>query len=190
MKIRVPSRVGGAVICAGLLAPACSQPSSGPQSALAPAAPASALSTRAPDAAAVFPLVHGSFTIENAGGDGIAGTYTGTSTFGGGGSQESSLALQVTAGSGAFAGATGSLVLTGQGAFADEGTFVLGGSGEVAHQDGKRAVLILRLRGSSTAGCTASSQIAITQIADGTLGRIGRVTATLNHTVLNTGCSS
>ena len=189
MKIRVPSRVGGAVICAGLLAPACSQPSSGPQSALAPASSVSQSSTRPTDAAAVFPLIQGSFIVVNPSGDGIAGTYTGTSTLGGG-SQQSSLALQVTAGSGAFAGATGSLVLTGQGAFADEGTFVMGGSGEVAQQDGKRAVLVLRLRGSSTAGCTASSQIGITQIADGTLGRIGRVTATLNHAVLNTGCSS
>ena len=82
------------------------------------------------------------------------------------------------------------MLVTGQGAFAGEGAFVLEGSGEVRLPGGKRAVLVLKIRGTSTAGCAASNQIAISQTADGTLGRVGRVAATLTHAVENTGCTS
>ena len=183
----VPPRSCGAL--RRLLATACSRQPPSSQSALRRRRHVR-IAPRAPDVAVVFPLVRGSFVVENGGGDGIAGTYTGRSTFGSNGRQNTSLALQVTGGSGVFAGAIGSLVVTGQGAFAGEGTFVLDGNGEVTFAGGRRAVLVLRMRGSSTAGCTASNQIAISQTADGTLGRLGRVAATLNHAVENTGCSS
>ena len=190
MKFRVHSALGFCVLSAGVLATGCSQPSSLQQSALAPAASVSQVRRPAARLAAVFPLAGGSFTVQNTGGDGITGTYAGTATFGSDERERSSLTLQVNGGSGAFAGATGSLVVTGQGAFSGEGTFVLDGSGEVRLADGRRAVLILRVRGSSTAGCNASNQIQISQTAEGTLGRLGRVTATLTHAVENTGCSS
>ncbi len=191
MNIMFRFPLGHAVLCAGLLASGCSRQAPSSQSPLAPATSTqSALRARAPDVAVVFPLVQGSFVIENGGGDGIAGTYTGSSTFGRDGRESSSLALQVTDGSGAFAGAIGSMVVTGQGAFAGEGTFALDGSGEVTFTGGRRAVLVLRMRGSSTAGCTTSNQIAISQTADGTLGRLGRVAATLSHAVESTDCSS
>ena len=190
MKFRVHSALGSGVLFAGLLAAGCSQPSALRQSALAPAASVSQFRSPAARLASVFPLAGGSFTVQNAGGDGIAGTYAGTATFGSDQREHSSLTLQVNGGSGVFAGATGSLVVTGQGAFSGEGTFVLDGSGEVRFADGRRAVLVLRVRGSSTAGCNASNQIQISQSAEGTLGRIGRVAATLSHAVENTGCSS
>jgi hypothetical protein len=190
MKFRVHSALGFGVLSAGVLATGCSQPAPLQQSALAPAASVSQSRSPAARLAAVFPLVGGSFTVQNAGGDGITGTYAGTATFGSDERERSSLTLQVNGGSGAFAGATGSLTVTGQGAFSGEGTFVLDGSGEVRFADGRRAVLVLRVRGSSTAGCNASNQIQISQTAEGTLGRLGRVTATLTHAVENTGCSS
>ena len=188
MKISVSALAFG-VMFAGVLATGCSQPMPLQPSALAPAASVS--QSRSPVAllTAVFPLAGGSFTVQNAGGDAITGTYTGTATFGSDERERSSLTLQVTGGSGVFAGATGSLDITGRGAFSGEGTFVLDGSGEVRFADGRRAVLVLRMRGSSTAGCNASNQIQISQTAEGTLGRVGRVTATLSHAVENTGCS-
>ena len=189
MKTRVHLLLGYAVLSAALLSTACSGPSAA-ESALAPAALSAGHSAKVSDAGTVFPLVRGSFAIENRVGDGIVGTYTGTSTFFGNGTQTSSLTLQITGGSGVFAGAVGSLSMTGTGAFAGEGTFALDGGGEVVVDGRRRANLSLSLRGSSSAGCSATQQIAISQSAVGAMGRAGRVVATLSHVVENTGCSS
>src|SRR5690606_5239145 len=130
-----------------------------------------------------FPLLAGSFAIENRHGDGIAGTYTGTATIPDDGRENSSLTLHIEGGSGAYAGATGTLAMNGVGAFAGEGTFSLDGSGEVALAGDRRAVVVVNLRGTSLAGCSPGERIAITQTAEGTLSRVGRVTATLTHEV-------
>jgi hypothetical protein len=138
----------------------------------------------------LYPLVEGSVTIVNRDGDGIAGTYTGTSRFPRVGVQRASLTLQIASGSGRFEGATGSLAMEGAGSFTGDGRFLLEGHGEVALPGGKRAALVLSLEGSSVQGCAPSTRIAIFQRAEGTMGRAGRVTATLSHEIGNTGCIS
>jgi hypothetical protein len=190
MNSRLHSTVSLGILCAGvILGTSCSRPSSG----LLPAAPGALTggqSTTGSTEGEVFPLLGGSFTIEARGGDGIVGTYAGTSTFSGAGRQRSSVTLQVTGGSGTFAGASGSLAVSGTGAFADEGKFTLDGEGELTLAGGRRAVVVFTLRGSSVASCSPSEQIAIAQSATGTMSRAGRVDARLSHVVGNTGCSS
>ena len=137
-----------------------------------------------------FPLLAGSFTITDREGDRIVGTYAGASVFRGG-SQTASVTLQIDSGSGKFAAVNGSLTMHGMGAFADEGSFGLDGHGEIVLAEGKRASVVLKLRGSSAVGaCSISERILISQTATGALGHSGRVTATLSHEVGNTGCFS
>jgi hypothetical protein len=140
--------------------------------------------------AVVFSLLAGSFAIVNRNGDGITGRYTGTATFSDAGREDSSVTLHIEGGSGAYAGAIGTLAMNGAGAFAGEGAFSLDGTGEVVLPGGRRAVVVLNLQGASLAGCSPGERIAITQSAEGTLSRAGRVTATLTHEVGNTGCNS
>ena len=155
----------------------------------ADATPGAAVDRRsvAPAAEVEFPLVFGTFDIGNT--NRITGTHSGVSTFSTGGAEQASLTLQVTGGTGVFAGATGSLSVTGTGAFAGEGSFSLSGSGELTVA-GRRINLVLNLRGTSAATCSPRELIAITQTGSGTMGRAGRVTGTLHHEVENTGCES
>jgi hypothetical protein len=120
----------------------------------------------------------------------VSGTYTGTAQVRDDGSQTAVLALRIANGSGPFDGASGIMILAGVGAFAGEGEFLLDGRGEVTLAGGKRALLVLSLRGTAVATCSASGRIAITQTGDGTMTRAGRVTATLTHEVEYTGCGS
>ena len=159
--------------------------------AAVPASPgASSKHRHAITGAVVFPVLSGLFAIENGNGDGIAGTYTGSAQFAEGGLEKTSLTLHVSNGSGVFARATGTVEIDGVGSFVDAGRFVLDGSGEVTLAGGKRAVVVLSLRGSSVTSCDVSARIAIAQTADGTLARAGRVAARLSHVVGNTGCAS
>jgi hypothetical protein len=141
-------------------------------------------------AGATFPLVAGSFSIENEKGDRLVGSYAGTANYPDGGPQASTLTLQISDGSGTFSHAGGTIVLEGIGAFVDEGEFVLEGRGAVTLSSGKRTGLVLSLRGASTVGCSTSERIAVLQTATGSMAHAGRVKATLNHEVENTGCSS
>jgi hypothetical protein len=140
--------------------------------------------------AVIFPLLAGSFAIVNRDGDGIVGTYTGAAQFAQGGLPTSSLLLEVSSGSGSLAGAAGTLEVKGAGAFAGSGDFSLDGGGSVTLAGGKRAVVVLSLRGSSVISCSTGGQIAIDQTADGVLPRAGRVAARLSHVVGNTRCGS
>jgi hypothetical protein len=202
MERSVHSLFGFIVLCASLVSvTSCTRPS--PVSptppmptvgrtgeATLPASPVPSVKGRhAISGAVVFPVLAGVFTIENGSGDGIAGTYTGGAQFADGGVEKTSLTLQVSNGSGAFARATGAVAINGVGSFADAGTFVLDGSGEVTLAGGKRAIVVLSLRGRSVTSCDASARIAIAQTADGTMARAGRVAARLSHVVGNTGCS-
>ena len=202
MKSPVHSLFGFIVLCASMVSvTSCTRPS--PVSpttpmptvgrtgeATLPAPGASVKERHAISGAVVFPVLAGLFTIENGNGDGIAGTYTGSAQFAEGGLEKTSLTLHVSNGSGAFARATGTVEINGVGSFVDAGRFVLDGSGEVTLAGGKRAVVVLSLRGSSVTSCDASARIAIAQTADGTLARAGRVAARLSHVVGNTGCAS
>jgi hypothetical protein len=202
MERPVHSPFGFIVLCASLVSvTSCTRPSpvspTTPTPAIARAGEATLAASpvapvkgrQAASEAVVFPLLAGLFTIENGAGDGIAGTYTGSAQFAAGGLEKTSLTLLVTNGSGAFARATGTLQTNGVGSFADAGAFVLDGNGEVTLAGGKRAVVVLSLRGSSVTSCHASGRIAIAQTADGTLARAGRVAARLSHVVGNTGCA-
>lgn len=166
----------------------CARPSAIAPAEASPAAPGAAGSVVASQDAVVYPLVAGTFSIESAAGDGLFGTHAGAAHFPAGGGQYAAIILTVTGGSGEFAGATGSVTVTGSGAFADEGPFSLGGSGIITRAGGKPANLVVNLRGSSLAGCSAQGLIAVSQTASGTVGRIGRVEATLLHEVEQTGC--
>lgn len=202
MERPVHSLFGCIVLCASLVSViSCTRPSPVSPTTPTPAAgragdatlPASpgapVKGRRAISEAVVFPLLTGLFTIENGAGDRIAGTYTGSAQFTDGGLEKTSLTLQVSNGSGAFEGAVGTVEIKGTGSFADAGTFVLDGSGEVTLAEGKRAVVVLSLRGSSITSCHATARIAITQTAEGTMARAGRVAARLSHVVGNTGCA-
>ena len=191
MKFKVQTGAGSAVLCAGLLlAASCSHPSSLSPAAPAATAPQIGHQARISAETVAFPLLTGSFAIANRSGDGLTGIYAGTAVFSGAGVQNASLTLQIVSGSGAFAGATGTVAVTGDGAFADEGSFSLNGMGEVMLNGGRRAVVVLSLRGASLAGCSPAERIAISQTADGIMSRGGRVTATLSHEVGSTGCIS
>jgi hypothetical protein len=189
MNIKVRSLLLKAAFGAALsAAAACNHPASGTQSALAPAAPPAGQRTQevAGDGP-TFQLQEGSFALGNRDGDGIAGTYTGVARLSTNG-QKASLTLQISSGSGAFAGAAGSLVLKGEGSFADEGGFDLDGGGDIVLPGGSRSVVV-NLRGTAVAGCSASQLISISQNGQGTLSRAGRIAGKLSHQVANTGCS-
>lgn len=198
MNIRAHLLLGPAVLVASV-APSvsCGRPAPWAQTGPAPAAvqveqttgTRVALRARTSAELVAFPLEEGAFSIMNLQGDEIAGTYAGTSVVSGP-EQTSSLTLQVLTGSGAFAGASGTILASGVGAFAGEGEFNLDGSGEVLLAGGKRAVLMVNLRGRSVAACSPDERIAISQTASGAMGRAGRVSATFTHAVGNTGCTS
>ena len=137
-----------------------------------------------------FPLIAGSFVISTAKGHEIVGAYSGTAAIFGAAVQSSTLTLQISGGSGTFADAAGTIAIQGNGAFADEGEFVLEGRGDLILAGGRSRGLVLSLRGVSRATCASSGRIAITQTAGGTMAHAGRVTATLRHEVGSTSCDS
>ena len=195
MKPAIRSLPGLVAFCVGVLAVS----SCGRTSSVSPTAPslASDDSRRAPKGltatsqnALSFTLLAGSVVIENAKGDRIVGTYSGTTILATGGAQTSSLTLQVSDGSGPFRSASGTIAIEGVGAFADEGQFALEGRGELTLAGGRRAAVVFNLRGLSRATCSSSARVAITQTADGTMARAGRVTATLSHEVGESSCNS
>ena len=191
------SVIGHAVLCAALVSlSACSRISPvGPTSdsarplqqgqPLSPALPSTPQQVphATAAAAATSPLLAGSFAIANADGDGIRGTYSGSAQLSGGALQHASLTLQISDGSGVLAGAGGVIPVAGLGSFVGEGDFLLQGHGEMTLAGGQRAILALTLQGTSFASCSDSGQITISQSAAGAMGRVGRVSATLQHTV-------
>ena len=195
MKLAIRPLLGLVAFCLGVLAVS----SCGRASSVSPTSPSLATSDNsrvrskfAPTSqdALSYPLLGGSVVIENAKGHRIAGTYSGTTVFATGGGQASSLTLQVSDGSGPFRSASGTIAIQGVGAFADEGKFSLEGRGELTLAGGRRAAIVFSLHGVSMATCGSSARVAITQTADGTMARAGRVTATLTHEVGNTSCNS
>lgn len=175
------------VVVCGILAAACSDSPPLASTGPSPVAPGT-LETSTSLEVAAFPLMSGSFAISNRTGDGFSGSYSGNA-ISNGALQTASVTLQVSRGSGAFAGATGQLVLDLSGALTGEGAFALSGAGELTLASGRRADVALSLRGTSTAGCSASQRILIAQSAVGTLRYAGRVDAQLTHEVGNTGCT-
>ena len=137
-----------------------------------------------------IPLFAGVFLVQNGAGDSISATYTGTARSGSGSAEKAAITVQITGGTGAYSGAVGRFEASGAGAFADEGAFTLDAKADIVVAGGRHAQLLFNLAGTASVSCTASSQIAITQTAEGTMGRAGRVRAMLYHQLGNTGCSA
>jgi hypothetical protein len=195
------SAIGYAVLCAALVSlSACSRispvdPTSDSAQPLQQGQPLSPALPSTPQrvqhataAVATSPLLEGSFAIANAHGDGIRGTYSGTAQFSDGALQHASLTLRISDGSGTLAGAGGVIPVAGLGSFVGEGDFLLQGHGEMTLAGGQLAILALTLQGTSLASCSERGQITISQSAAGAMGRVGRVSATLHHTVGGAGC--
>ena len=199
MNVRVRSVVGSALFVFGLAAAAgCGGSSPTAPSASATAAASTASANHASPPSSVRPdggpvvttSLHGSFDIHNGSGDGVSGTYSGTGVSSGG-SEQAFLSMQITGGTGIYAGATGSVDALGSGAFSGEGTYSLSARGDALLDGGKHAQITFNLSGTSAASCIPIDQFTVTQTGSGTMGRAGRVTARFQHTVTSgAGCFS
>ena len=191
MRIGVRSLTGQVALWATLAAAASCSGSSPVGPGLSSSATGGGATSRSTDGVMIgFPLERGSLVIASSRGHQIVGSYVGTALLSGEQVQTSTLTVQISDGSGAFAGAAGTIVIQGTGAFADEGEFVLEGRGDLTVAGGRRKTLALSLRGLSRASCGNRDLIAISQSATGAMGHAGRVTATLTHEVGSTSCSS
>jgi hypothetical protein len=202
MKSRVHSYVGSGLVAVGLVAASgCSAAPTSPAGVSSAAAiqttsssPASGSSLQSvmkkSTVQGTFPLSAGTFQIANGAGDSISGTYAGTAVFSSNGPEKAALTLQISGGTGAFAGASGTALATGTGGFADEGAFTIDARGDVALTGGKHAQMTFGLSGTSSVSCSATNQLTISQSGDGSMGRAGRVHGTLQHVVGNADCAS
>ncbi len=192
MNVRVRSVVGSGLLIFGLAAVVgCGRTTPvAPSAASAPATPAAQATSnrvagptlRPAGGSEVTFTVEGAFTIANNTGDSLTGTYTGS----GGSSgtrQWASLTLQITGGTGVYAGATGTIRASGIGAFSGEGGYSLDARGDAVLPGDKHAQITINLSGTSVASCSSTNQIIITQSGSGTMGRAGRVSSTFQHAV-------
>lgn len=198
MNARVHSRIGtgllviglGAVMGCGRTSPV--SPTSAAASVSQPvviAGPAPATGGAMTRRATGFPIVSGTFTIASDSGDGLTGTYTGTSFVSAGAPERALLNLQISGGTGAYAGASGSMGATGVGAFTGEGPLTVDLKGD-ALVHGKHLPLRIGLVGTSSVSCSSSSEVVVTQTATGSMKKTGDVHATFRHVVGQAGCSS
>ena len=190
MNVRVHSVVGSALFVFGLTAAA----GCGRSTPVSPTAAATPLPTAGLGAASSQPAVRpagasvvtvtlaGTFAVSNDAGDSLTGTYSGTATSSPGTTEQALLTLQITGGTGVYAGAGGTASGEGYGAFSGEGTFSLSARGDAVLGSGKHAQITLNLAGTSVATCSVeTSQIVITQTGGGTMGRAGRSTSRFQH---------
>jgi hypothetical protein len=200
MTVRVHSFAGSGLLVIGLAAAiGCggSSPASPTMPAASGAQAAASASNRTSGQASMRPAADGEtfalagtlFSISNGSGDSISGTYSGSAIFSANAPERAALTLQITAGTGTYAGAKGTVSASGTGAFADEGAFTLDARGDVVLEGGKHAQITVNLSGTSAASC-ATNQILITQTGTGTMARAGRVTASFAHVVGSSGCIS
>ena len=201
MKSRVRSYVGSELMAVGLVAVAgCSAAPTSPAAVSSAAAVQTTLSPASGSAnknvmkkttvQGTFPLTGGTFQIANGTGDSISGTYSGVAVFSSNGPEKAGLTMQITSGTGAFAGANGSANVTGTGGFADGGVFTMDAHGDVALSGGKHAQVTFGLAGTASVSCSATNQITISQSGNGNMGRAGHVHGTLQHVVGNADCTS
>lgn len=191
--IRVHSVVGSALLVLGLAAAAgCDRSSpvsptassaSAVQTAISTSNRSSGQSAMRPDGGPVVTVsLQGQFAVGNGAADNLSGTYTGTAASSAGTPEQASLTLQITAGTGVYAGASGTVNASGTGAFSGEGTYTLAARGDAVLPGGKQAQITINLSGTSAASCPADN-FTITQSGSGTMSRGGRVTSTFSHTV-------
>jgi hypothetical protein len=137
-----------------------------------------------------FALSNGSFTVITANGDYFGGNYTGLATVSVSSPVRStaSLDLTVSTGTGAYAGAHGSLSGVGTGAFIGEGTNALGLDGYIATDSDRHFHVKVDVTGTSSASCT--TPIIVTLNGNGVAAKVGNVQTAFTHQVGNTGCGS
>jgi hypothetical protein len=99
------------------------------------------------------------------------------------------LQLEVTGGTGVFAGATGSLVGDGTGDFTGPGSFVLSSlKGTLSTlKDGSK--LTVSVNGESSLSCSTSSRILLTLHGTGNAAGVDRFAMDLRAEIGGTGCS-
>ena len=155
----------------------------------APDAPGDSARTLAKDTV-TFTLVNGVFRLTSSRGD-VTGTYEGAARVPSTGRQTAVLTLNVTGGSSAFAGATGTLVGEGGGAFVTGGDFKLSVDGTVrtsARPGGSR--LHINVSGTATVPLTCSdNNHRLSQMQGvGTIPNVGRATMALESEIVETIC--
>jgi hypothetical protein len=137
-----------------------------------------------------FALSNGSFTVTAPNGDYFGGNYTGVATVSSSSPirATASLDLNVSTGTGAFAGAQGSVSGVGNGAFSGEGPFSLGLDGFISTTADRRFHVKVDVTGTSSASCT--TPIILTLNGTGVAAKVGNVQTAFAHQVGNTGCGS
>src|SRR5262249_46384636 len=122
----------------------------------------------------------------------ISGQYVGQVSVSpsGHGSSDASLSLQVTAGTGAFQGATGNLTGDGTGAFVTQGAFALSLRGSIVTADNPKGLRVQgMISGTSSLSCVIPNIVGNLD-ADGSFGKLGDAHAVLTHVIANAGCFS
>lgn len=132
----------------------------------------------------VFGLAEGTMILTSAKGT-ISGSYSGQAKSAGTG-EEALITVALTGGTGQFSGVSGTLNGIGTGGFAGEGDFSIVMAGTVSTGQGPRPFR-LSLRGTSALSC-AGGTVILTQHGTGTATATGRITASLNHVVVEAGC--
>lgn len=152
-----------------------------PGAADPPAAVTAPLAKAAPE---VFPVNGGLFTFTLEDGS-LTGTYEGESTTGSG-PESARLALHVSGGSGAFAGASGELSGTGRGAFSGEGGFQLTVTGTI--RTNSESAIRLKAKGQATLSCGTEGPI-LNLEGRGPAGRLGETSVRLTHATGGGACA-
>ena len=137
-----------------------------------------------------FTLANGTFTFKTENGE-LTGTYTGFVTDSTSGRPMVTMTLQVTGGSNVFAGATGTLVGDGKGAFLTGGRFVLSLEGVVrtsAVPAGSRFHTTVVGTATLAAMCSANNHIISRLRGEGTIPTLGRARVELESEIVQTGC--
>ena len=137
-----------------------------------------------------FSLANGTFKFTTSLGE-LAGTYRGVITASTGDRSTVAMTLQVTDGSREFAGATGTLVGEGGGAFLTGGNFVLTLTGEIrtsAQPQGSRVHATVAGTASLPLTCSASNHLISQLRGAGPLQPAGRSVMEFDSEILETHC--
>jgi len=138
----------------------------------------------------MFSLVNGRFKFTTRRGD-LKGTYSGVVTVPTGDRSTVAMTLQVTEGSNELAGATGTLVGDGGGAFVTGGQFVLSLTGDIrTSAEPQNSKFLATVVGTATLPITCSaSNHRISQLrGEGTIKSLGRSVMELDSEILETNC--
>jgi len=137
-----------------------------------------------------FTLANGTFRFMSPNGE-LVGTYTGFATAPSSGRPTETLTLQVTSGSNAFAGATGTLVAEGKGAFLTltGGDFVLLVGGVLRTAAGPSGFRFhTTVVGTATLACSSTNHQISRLRGEGTIPTFGRAQVELDSEIVETNC--